>query len=273
MNEWTSYERLLNDVMENGSDAIDRTGVGTRSVFGRQIRFDLSKGFPLVTTKKVFTRGVFAELLWFLDGDTSEHTLRDQNVNIWKEWAAEDGQLGPVYGAQWRTWGAHSGLEPVDQITQLVEGLRNDPFSRRHIVNAWNVSEIKDMALAPCHTMFQFDVTPDEDGKPWKLNCQLYQRSADLFLGVPFNIASYAALVHVIADQVGLQVGDFVHTFGNAHIYMNHFDQVREQLSRTPRPFPQLVVERRSSVFDHVLEDFAVLGYDPHPAIRGEVAV
>lgn len=273
MPSWTPYEELLNDVMTHGVDVMDRTGVGTRSVFGRQIRFDLAEGFPLITTKKVFTRGIFAELLWFLDGDTNEHTLRDQNVNIWKAWAPEDGDLGPIYGAQWRSWGAHHGGEGVDQFKTLMEDLKTNPFSRRHIISAWNVDAVPNMALPPCHTMFQFNVTPDADGNPWKLNCQLYQRSADLFLGVPFNIASYAALVHLVAAQVGLVPGDFVHTFGDAHIYSNHFEQVNKQLLLEPRPFPELAITPRESIFQHKLEDFVLTGYDPHPSIKGDVAV
>jgi thymidylate synthase len=272
----TPYEDLLADVLANGTPRPDRTGTGTIGVFGRQARFDLSKSFPLITTKKVFTRGIIAELLWILAGDTNEHTLRDQNVNIWKEWAKEDGSLGPVYGHQWRHWdvpGAEVGGY-IDQIEALIEGLKQNPFSRRHIVNAWNVAQIDDMALPPCHTMFQFHVTPDADGKPWKLNCQLYQRSGDLFLGVPFNIASYAILTHMVAQQVGLEVGEFVHTFGDAHIYVDHEEQVNLQLSREPRPYPQLKITRKpDSIFDYSVEDFEIIGYDPHPAIKAPVAV
>lgn len=272
----TPYEDLLADVLANGTPRPDRTGTGTIGVFGRQIRFDLSESFPLITTKKVFTRGIIAELLWILDGDTNEHTLRDQNVNIWKEWAKEDGSLGPVYGHQWRHWdvpGAEGGGY-IDQIEALIEGLKNNPFSRRHIVNAWNVAQVDDMALPPCHTMFQFHVTPDADGNPWKLNCQLYQRSGDLFLGVPFNIASYAILTHMVAQQVGLEVGEFVHTFGDAHIYLDHKAQVKLQLSREARPYPQLKITRMpDSIFDYRVEDFEIIGYDPHPAIAAPVAV
>lgn len=276
MEQQTPYESLLADVLANGRHRADRTGVGTIGVFGRQIRFNLAEGFPLVTTKKVFTRGVFAELLWFLSGDTNEHTLRDQGVNIWREWAPPNGELGPVYGAQWRSWGAWSDSalwEGIDQIRQVVQAIRADPFSRRHIVSAWNVEEVPDMALPPCHTMFQFHVEPDHDGNPWRLNCQLYHRSADLFLGVPFNIASYALLVHMVAAQTGLEAGDFVHTFGDAHIYTNHVDQVREQLSREHTGFPTLHLAHQDSIFDYTLEDIQIDNYNPHPAIKAPVAV
>ena len=270
----TPYEDLLRDVLENGTRRADRTGTGTIGVFGRQIRFDLAAGFPLITTKKVFTRGIIAELLWILAGDTNEHTLRDQNVNIWKQWAAEDGSLGPVYGHQWRHWDSKTPGVCTDQIEALMEGLVDDPFSRRHIVNAWNVDDLHHMALPPCHTMFQFHVTPDADGNPWKLNCQLYQRSGDLFLGVPFNIASYAILTQMIAQQSGLEAGEFVHTFGDAHIYLNHVDQVKEQLSREPRPYPTLVIGRKpASIFDYKVEDFRIEGYNPHPKIEAAVSV
>lgn len=274
MTHWTPYEELLNDVMTHGVDVMDRTGTGTRSVFGRQIRFDLSEGFPLITTKKVFTRGIFAELLWFLSGDTNEFTLRDQDVNIWRAWSPEDGNLGPVYGHQWRSFGVNVGeAGGHDQISDVIEQIKSNPFSRRLLVSAWDPTRIQDMALPPCHTMFQFNVTPDTDGNPWKLNCQLYQRSADLFLGVPFNIASYAALVHLVAAQAGLVPGDFVHTFGDAHIYSNHFEQVNKQLLLEPRPFPELAITPRGSIFEHKLEDFVLSGYAPHPTIKGDVAV
>jgi len=264
----TPYEDLLRDVMENGTDKSDRTGTGTRSVFGRQIRYDLSQGFPLVTTKKVFTKGVIAELLWFLDGDTNSKTLEDQGVNIWKAWAnPETGELGKIYSHQWRSWTGADG-ETYDQIAEVVDSIKNNPDSRRHVVSAWNVAEIKDMALPACHALFQFYVA---DGK---LSCQLYQRSADMFLGVAFNIASYALLTHMIAQQAGLEVGEFVHTFGDTHVYLNHFDQVEEQLSREARPYPQLVIKRKpKSIFDYKLEDFEFKGYHPHDTIKAPVAV
>lgn len=272
----TPYEDLLRDVLANGSPRSDRTGTGTIGVFGRQIRFDLAEGFPLITTKKVFTRGIIEELLWFLAGDTRVSTLREKNVGIWNEWELEDGTIGPGYSHQWRHWDIDEaeGGGYIDQITALVEGLRNDPFSRRHIVSAWNVAKLADMALPPCHTMFQLHVTPDADGNPWKLNCQLYQRSGDLFLGVPFNIASYAVLTHLLAAQTGLVPGEFIHTFGDAHIYLNHVDQVKEQLSREARPYPQLVLNRQpDSIFGYTIEDISVQGYNPHPAIKAEVSV
>jgi thymidylate synthase len=272
----TPYEDLLADVLANGTPRADRTGTGTIGVFGRQIRFDLSQGFPLITTKKVFTRGIIEELLWFLAGDTRVKTLQDKNVHIWDQWVLEDGTIGPGYSHQWRHWDipAEEGGGYIDQIEALVEGITTDPFSRRHIVSAWNVAKVPDMALPPCHTMFQFHVTPDADGKPWKLNCQLYQRSGDLFLGVPFNIASYAVLTHMVAQQTGLEVGEFIHTFGDAHVYSNHVDQVKLQLSREPRSYPQLKINRKpASIFDYRIEDFEIVGYDPHPAIKAPVAV
>lgn len=274
MNLRTPYEDLLLDVLENGTTSADRTGTGTIKVFGRQIRFNLSQGFPLITTKKVHTRAVFAELLWFLSGDTNEHTLRDLGVKIWAEWAPEDGELGPVYGHQWRSFGVDVGqVGGVDQIASVVQEIKDNPFSRRLLVSAWDPARIQDMALPACHTMFQFNVRPGKDGIPHKLDLQLYQRSADLFLGVPFNIASYAALVHLVAAQTGLVPGDFVHSFGDAHIYLNHQDEVREQLSRSARPFPRLVVSPRASIFDHTLSDFELVGYDPHPRISAPVSV
>ena len=240
----------------------ERTGVGTRSLFGMQMRFDLSKGFPLVTTKRVPLRLVAAELLWFLTGSTNNHDLIALGCHIWDEWAGTDGELGPIYGKQWRDWNG------IDQISKLVHDLKNNPHSRRHIVSAWNVSELDQMALAPCHCLFQFDVT---DGK---LSCQLYQRSCDMFLGVPFNIASYALLTHMLAQQCNLEVGDFVWTGGDCHLYLNHGEQVATQLAREPRPLPQLRINRRpNSIFDYKLEDFSLLGYDPHPAIKAPVAV
>lgn len=261
------YHDLLEHVLQHGTDRGDRTGTGTRSVFGHQMRFDLQQGFPLVTTKKVHTRSIIHELLWFLMGDSNVKYLQENGVRIWNEWADEDGELGPVYGVQWRSWPAAGGRE-IDQITQLIEQLKNNPNSRRHIINAWNVGEIENMALPPCHAMFQFYVA---DGK---LSCQLYQRSADLFLGVPFNIASYALLTMMIAQVVGLEPGDFVHTFGDAHIYHNHFDQVKLQLSREERPLPQMKLNPEiTSIFDFTYEDFELVGYDPHPTIKAPIAV
>ncbi len=262
------YLDLLRDVLEHGTVKTDRTGTGTRSVFGRQLRFDLAKGFPLVTTKKVHLRSIIVELLWFLRGDTNVGFLHDHGVSIWDEWADAEGELGPVYGRQWRAWPARDGRASIDQIAGVVETIRRDPDSRRMIVSAWNVAELDRMALAPCHCLFQFYVA---DGR---LSCQLYQRSADLFLGVPFNIASYALLTAMIANVTDLQPGEFVHTFGDAHIYANHVDQVREQLSRAPRALPQLRFARRpASIFDFTLADIEVVGYDPHPSIKAPVAV
>ncbi|KQY44828.1 thymidylate synthase [Cellulomonas sp. Root137] len=260
------YEDLLRLVLETGTPKADRTGTGTRSVFGHQMRFDLSAGFPLVTTKRVHLRSIVHELLWFLRGESNVAYLRENNVTIWDEWAGPDGELGPVYGVQWRSWPTPDGGH-VDQITQLLENLRRDPDSRRHIVSAWNVADIPSMALAPCHAFFQFYVA---DGR---LSCQLYQRSADLFLGVPFNIASYALLTHMVAQQVGLQVGDFVWTGGDCHIYDNHVDQVREQLSRTPYPAPRLELRQADSLFDYTFDDVQVVDYQYHPAIKAPVAV
>jgi len=263
----TPYEDLLRDVLENGAIKSDRTGTGTRSVFGRQLRFDLSEGFPLVTTKRVHFKSIAYELLWFLRGDSNVGWLRDNGVTIWDEWADASGELGPVYGVQWRSWPTPNG-EQIDQISSVIEAIRTDPDSRRHIVTAWNPADIPRMALAPCHAFFQFYVA---DGK---LSCQLYQRSADMFLGVPFNIASYALLTHLVAAQTGLDVGDFVWTGGDCHIYDNHVDQVREQLTRDPYPAPKLrITADRDSIFDYVFEDFVIEGYQHHPAIRGAVAV
>jgi len=262
----TPYEDLLRRVLDDGAPKGDRTGTGTRSIFGAQLRFDLSKGFPLVTTKRVHFKSIAYELLWFLRGDGNATWLQEHGVRIWNEWADGSGDLGPVYGVQWRSWPTPSG-EHIDQIAQVIEQIRTNPDSRRLIVSAWNVSDIPDMALAPCHAFFQFFVN---DGK---LSCQLYQRSADMFLGVPFNIASYALLTHMIAAQTGLEVGDFVWTGGDCHIYDNHVEQVREQLSRTPYAPPTLEIAHRDSIDDYEYEDFEVLGYHHHPAIKGAVAV
>jgi thymidylate synthase len=262
----TAYEDLLRHVLTNGVTKADRTGTGTRSVFGHQMRFSLQQGFPLITTKRVHFRSVAIELLWFLRGDSNVKWLQDNGVTIWDEWAASDGELGPVYGVQWRSWPAPDGTD-IDQIRNVVDTLRTDPDSRRMIVSAWNVSDIPRMALPPCHAFFQFYVANGQ------LSCQLYQRSADLFLGVPFNIASYALLVHLVAQQVGLDVGEFIWTGGDCHIYDNHIEQVTEQLSRNVLPFPHLEVRKAASLFDYVYEDFAVIGYEHHPAISAPVAV
>ena len=262
----TPYEDLLRHVLEHGTPKADRTGTGTRSVFGHQMRFDLRAGFPLVTTKRVHLRSVVGELLWFLRGESNVAWLRENGVTIWDEWADADGELGPVYGVQWRSWPTPDGGH-VDQVAQVVEGIRRDPDSRRHLVSAWNVAEIPKMALAPCHAFFQFHVA---DGR---LSCQLYQRSADLFLGVPFNVASYALLTHMVAQQTDLEVGDFVWTGGDCHIYDNHVDQVTEQLSREPYPLPRLELRRAPSIFEYGFEDVVVQDYQHHPAIKAPVAV
>ncbi|MCQ1999504.1 thymidylate synthase [Arthrobacter zhaoxinii] len=253
--------------MANGTQKSDRTGTGTRSVFGRQMRFDLSESFPLITTKRVHFKSVALELLWFLRGDSNVRWLQERGVSIWDEWADDDGELGPVYGVQWRSWPTPDGGH-IDQIAKLVEGIRKNPDSRRHIVTAWNPAEVENMALPPCHALFQFYVA---DGK---LSCQLYQRSADTFLGVPFNIASYALLTLMVAQQTGLEPGEFVWSGGDVHIYDNHVDQVREQLSREPFPYPQLRIRRTpESIFDYTLEDFEVLNYRHHPGIKAPIAV
>ncbi|NLS09011.1 thymidylate synthase [Nesterenkonia sp. MY13] len=263
----TPYEDLLADVLANGAQKTDRTGTGTRSVFGRQIRYDLSESFPLITTKRVYFKAVALELLWFLRGDSNVRWLQERGVRIWNEWADENGDLGPVYGVQWRSWPTPNG-EEVDQIAQLVEQLKANPDSRRHVVTAWNPGQVSEMNLPPCHILFQFYVA---DGK---LSCQLYQRSADMFLGVPFNIASYSLLTMMIAQQVGLEPGEFIWSGGDCHIYDNHLEQVREQLSREARPYPQLRINRQpESIFDYDYEDFEVLNYDPHPTIKAKVAV
>lgn len=262
----TQYENLLRHVMEHGTVKGDRTGTGTRSVFGHQLRYPLAEGFPMVTTKRVHFKSVALELLWFLRGEGNVRWLQERGVSIWDEWADADGDLGPVYGVQWRSWPTPDGRH-VDQVSQVLEQLRTDPDSRRIIVSAWNVADIPQMALAPCHAFFQFYVA---DGR---LSCQLYQRSADLFLGVPFNIASYALLTQMIAQQVGLELGDFVWTGGDCHIYDNHVDQVREQLGRTPYPFPRLELHKAASLFDYDYDDLTVVDYQHHPAIKAPVAV
>ena len=261
------YETLLEHVYKTGVDKNDRTGVGTRSVFGYQMRFNLAEGFPLVTTKKLHIRSIVHELLWFLSGSSNIKYLHDNGVSIWDEWADENGDLGPVYGVQWRSWPAADGRK-IDQITNLVEGIKRNPDSRRHLVVAWNPVEVDKMALPPCHCLFQFYVANG------KLSCQLYQRSCDIFLGVPFNIASYSLLTHMIAQQCDLDVGDFVWTGGDCHIYKNHFEQVELQLSRTPRAYPKLVICRKpASIFDYKFEDFVIEGYDPWPHIKAPIAV
>ena len=261
------YLDLLNRILDEGVEKGDRTGTGTTSVFGHQMRFDLSRGFPLLTTKKLHLRSIIHELLWFLKGDTNTAYLKENGVGIWDEWADEDGNLGPVYGHQWRSWAAPGG-ETIDQVSQVVEQIRENPDSRRMIVSAWNVGELESMALPPCHLLYQFYVA---DGR---LSCQLYQRSADVFLGVPFNIASYALLLLMMAQVTGLQPGDFVHTFGDVHLYSNHIDQARLQLSREPRELPRMKIQREvEDIFSFRFEDFLLEGYDPHPHIKAPVAV
>lgn len=261
------YEDFMRHVYTHGVTKTDRTGTGTRSVFGYQMRFNLQEGFPLVTTKKLHTKSIFIELLWFLRGDSNVRWLQERGVSIWDEWADENGDLGPVYGVQWRSWPTPNGGH-IDQISQVIEQIRNTPDSRRLIVSAWNVAEVPNMKLPPCHAFFQFYVA---DGK---LSCQLYQRSADIFLGVPFNIASYALLTHMVAQQCGLEVGDFIWTGGDCHLYSNHFEQVEEQLSRQPFAYPKLVIKRQpDSIFDYEYEDFEIVGYEHHPHIKAPVAV
>ena len=261
------YLDLLARVMDEGVDRSDRTGTGTRGVFGHQMRFNLSHGFPMVTTKKLHLKSIVHELIWFMAGDTNVKYLQENGVKIWDAWADEDGELGPVYGKQWRRWETAGG-SVIDQLDNVVEAIKTNPYSRRHIVSAWNPGEVDDMALPPCHCLFQFHVA---DGK---LSCQLYQRSADIFLGVPFNIASYALLTHMVAEACGLEAGDFVHSFGDAHIYSNHFEQVKKQLSREPRPLPRLTLNKAvKSLYDYKFSDIEITGYDPHPHIAGKVAV
>jgi len=262
-----AYLDLLAEILEHGVDRDDRTGVGTRGVFGRQLRFDLAAGFPCVTTKKLHMRSIVHELLWFLRGETNVAYLHEHGVTIWDEWADAHGELGPVYGKQWRAWPTPEG-GTIDQIAQAVDLIRRDPSSRRIIVSAWNPADLPRMALSPCHCLFQFYVARG------RLSCQLYQRSADVFLGVPFNIASYALLTLIMAQVTDLEPGDFVHTFGDVHLYRNHFEQARLQLAREPRPLPRMVIDRRpESIFDFRYEDFTLVGYDPHPAIKAPVAV
>jgi thymidylate synthase len=261
------YLDLLKDVLENGTDRPDRTGTGTRSVFGRQIRVDLAQGFPLLTTKKLHRKSIVYELLWFLRGETNVRWLQERGVKIWDEWADANGDLGPVYGSQWRSWPDGQG-GTIDQIANVIESIRTKPDSRRHIVTAWNPAEVDEMALPPCHCLFQFYVA---DGK---LSCQLYQRSADIFLGVPFNIASYALLTAMVAQVTGLKLGEFVHSFGDLHLYHNHFDQTHEQLSREPRALPRLVINPAvTDIFGFQFDDFAFEDYDPHPTIKAPIAV
>ena len=268
-----TYLDLVRHVLDTGVAKGDRTGTGTLSTFGYQMRFDLQAGFPLLTTKRVHTRSVFAELLWFLSGSTNVGPLREQGVTIWDEWADAGGELGPVYGYQWRSWPTPDAGH-VDQLAQVVAAIRSNPDSRRHLVSAWNVADLDAMALPPCHTMFQFYVAPGAPGERGRLSCQLYQRSADVFLGVPFNIASYALLTHLVAQVCDLEVGDFVHTLGDAHLYRNHLDQARLQLEREPRPLPRLRVDPSvRELDDFTLEHLSLEGYDPHPGIKAPIAV
>jgi len=262
------YLNLLDTILKNGVEKTDRTGVGTRSIFGHQARYNLSDGFPLVTTKKLHLKSIIHELLWFLKGETNIAYLKENGVKIWDAWASPEGELGPVYGKQWRSWSCgNQSSETIDQISQVIQQIKDTPDSRRLIVSAWNVGEIEQMALPPCHLLFQFYVAEG------KLSCQLYQRSADVFLGVPFNIASYSLLTMMIAAQCNLELGDFVHTLGDAHLYTNHLEQAELQLSRDPRALPQMKLATRDSIFDYCYEDFQLTGYEPHPHIAGKVAV
>jgi thymidylate synthase len=264
-----SYLQLLRDVLEKGERREDRTGTGTLSLFGVQCRYDLSKGFPVLTTKKLHLRSIIHELLWFLKGETNVQYLHENKVTIWDEWARADGDLGPIYGYQWRKWGASLGGQGIDQISALIEGIKKNPTSRRHIISAWNVADVPKMALPPCHVLFQFYVHTDG-----RLSCQLYQRSADIFLGVPFNIASYALLTLMIAQVCNLKPGDFVHTMGDAHLYLNHVEQAKEQLSRQPRALPTMTLNPKvRNIFEFKFEDFSLEKYDPHPSIKAPIAV
>ena len=261
------YQELLKKVLSDGEKNLDRTGTGTISIFGYQMRFNLQDGFPLLTTKKIHFKSVVYELLWFLSGSTNIEFLKKNNIRIWDEWADEDGELGPIYGSQWRSWPSQNNKK-IDQISNVLEGIKKNPNSRRHIVSAWNVAEIENMKLPPCHVLFQFYVQNN------KLSCQLYQRSADIFLGVPFNIASYALLTMMIADQANLEYGDFIHTFGNAHIYLNHQEQVQVQLKRKPKTLPNLIINKdKKSIFDYDFEDFTLENYNPHDHIKAKVSV
>ena len=270
----SQYEDFMRHVYTTGAAKTDRTGTGTKSVFGYQMRFDLNEGFPLVTTKKVFDKAIIQELLWFLTGSSNNNWLKERGVTIWDEWAKPDGDLGPVYGAQWRSWPTPDGGH-IDQIAEVIKTLKTNPDSRRIIVSAWNVADLNKMALMPCHAFFQFYVAPSTvPGEKARLSCQLYQRSADIFLGVPFNIASYALLTHMVAQQCDLDVGDFIWTGGDCHIYSNHHEQVELQLSRAPKPYPTLNIKRRPvSIFDYAYEDFEMIGYESHGAIKAPVAV